>query len=465
MQLQFKDGVHLDGREPRRSPRRQVLAFETEFVLPPVELHAFQLFLFSVLRDGHILLGEIFEQVFPGVRAARGPADDANHVVEMVERHLVAGQNVLAFAGFAQVVASAPQHHVAPVLDEQANHLEQAHFARLPAGNRQQDHAERLLHLRVLVKVVEDELRLLAALQLDDDAHALAVAFVADIGDAVDLLRLRELGNALDQRGLVHLIGNFGDNDVFAVLAGFLDRGLRAHGEAAAPVLVRRLDSLASGDVAARGEIRPRHELHHFLQRGLRLLDEQDGRVNHFAQVVRRNVGGHADGDAAGSVHEQVRHAGREDDRLFFRLVEVRREIYGFLFDVGEQFLGDARQARFRIAHGCRHVAVNGTEVSLPVHQGITHVKVLRHAHQSVIDRRVSVGVILAEHFADDLRAFAVGPRGSQAQFVHAVENAAMHRLQAVAHVRQRAPDNHGHRVVEIRLLHLGFDIHRKHYG
>ncbi len=180
---------------------------------------------------------------------------------------------------------------------------------------------------------------------------------------------------------------------------------------------------------------------------------------------MRRNIGGHADGNAARSIHEQVRHASREDDRLLFRLVEVRREIYGFPFDIGEQFLGDAREPRFRVAHGCGHVAVNGAEVSLPVHQRITHVEVLRHAHQSVIDRRVTVRVILAEHFADDLRAFAVGPRGSQAQFVHAVKNAAMHRLQAVAHVRQRAPDDHGHRVVEIGLLHLGFDIHRKHYG
>ena len=42
------------------------------------------------------------------------------------------------------------------------------------------------LQLRVLVQVVEDDFGLLAALQLEHDAHAVAVALVADVGDAFD---------------------------------------------------------------------------------------------------------------------------------------------------------------------------------------------------------------------------------------------------------------------------------------
>src|SRR5215472_1876229 len=98
----------------------------------------------------------------------------------------------LASARLAQVVARTAQHHVAAVLDEQADKFNQPHLFRLPAGDGQQDHAERFLHLCVLVEVVEDELRFLAALELDHDAHAFAVALVAHIGDAVDFLRLRQ---------------------------------------------------------------------------------------------------------------------------------------------------------------------------------------------------------------------------------------------------------------------------------
>ena len=62
-------------------------------------------------------------------------------------------------------------------------------------------------------------------------------------------------------------------------------------------------------------------------------------------------------------------------------------------------------------------------------------------------------------HFADDLGALAGGAVGLQAHLVHAVQNAAMHRLQAVANVGQRAAHDHAHGVIEIRPPHLVFDI------
>src|SRR5689334_20945184 len=71
------------------------------------------------------------------------------------------------------------------------------------------------------------------------------------------------------------------------------------------------------------------------------------------------------------------------------------------------------------------------------------------------------VWMIFAENFAHDLRAFAVRPGRSETQLVHAEENAPMHRLQAVTHVGQRAPNDHAHRIIEIGLLHLGFDVYR----
>ena len=58
-------------------------------------------------------------------------------------------------------------------------HVDQAQLARLAVDDGQHDHAEADLQLRVLVEVVEHHLGLLAALQLEDDAHAVAVAFVA----------------------------------------------------------------------------------------------------------------------------------------------------------------------------------------------------------------------------------------------------------------------------------------------
>ena len=53
----------------------------------------------------------------------------------------------------------------------------------------------------------------LAALELDHDAHAVAVGLVAQVGDALDLLLAHQLGDALDQPRLVDLVGDLGDDD------------------------------------------------------------------------------------------------------------------------------------------------------------------------------------------------------------------------------------------------------------
>ena len=59
---------------------------------------------------------------------------------------------------------------------------------------------------------------------LDHHAHAVAVALVAQVGDALDGLLAHQLGDALDHAGLVDLVGHLGDDDRLAVLADLLDR-------------------------------------------------------------------------------------------------------------------------------------------------------------------------------------------------------------------------------------------------
>ena len=88
-----------------------------------------------------------------------------------------------------------------------------------------------------------------------------------------------------------------------------------------------------------------------------------------FGEVVRRNVGGHAHGDAGRTVDQQVRHARGQHLGLLLAFVVVGAEIDGFLVDVLQQGGGDARQAGFGVPHGRGRVAIDGAEVALPFHQ------------------------------------------------------------------------------------------------
>ena len=58
--------------------------------------------------------------------------------------------------------------------------------------------------------------------------------------------------------------------------------------------------------------------------------------------------------------------------------------------------------------------------------------------------------MVVAHHVADDLRALAVLGVGGQVLLPHRVEDAALHRLQPVAHVGQRARGDDRERVIEV---------------
>ena len=284
------------------------------------------------------------------------------------------------------------------------------------------------------------------------------VGLVAQVGDLGDAFLADEVGDLLDQAAVAALLDHerqLGDDDRLLALLQRLDVGARLDAHAAAAGLVRVPDARPAEDDPAGGEVGALDVLHQPVEVDLGVLDVGDRRVDHLAQVVRRDVRRHADRDARGAVDEQVREACRQHERFLARAVVVRREVDRVHVEVAQHLGGDPGQAGLGVAHGGSRVVVDRAEVALAVDELVAHREVLGHAHERVVDRRVAVRVIVAHHLADDLRALGVGAGGAEAELVHRVEHAAVHRLQAVAHVGQRAADDHGHRVVEIRGAHL----------
>ena len=178
---------------------------------------------------------ELRHQAFARFGRALRRANQPDHLVEVIERDLEALEDVGPRLGLAQLELGAAPHDLAPELDELLDDVEQRQHLRPAAGDRQHDDAERRLQLGVLVEVVEHDLRHLAAAQLDDDPHAVAIGLVAEIGDALDDLLAVQLGDLLEQPLLVDLVRDLGDDDrdLVALLA-FLDRGPGAHRDGAA---------------------------------------------------------------------------------------------------------------------------------------------------------------------------------------------------------------------------------------
>ena len=149
--------------------------------------------------------------------------------------------------------------------------------------------------------------------------------------------------------------------------------------------------------------------------------------------------------------------------RLFLGVVIICGEVDRFFIDIAQHFSCEARHFGFGVAVGRGAVAVDGAEVALADDERIAHREILRHFDHRVVDGRVAVRVVFAEHVTDDGRRLFCLRRNVHARLVHRIQDAAVHRLQSVAHVRERARGDDRHRVVEVRLAHFRRDRARHH--
>ena len=191
------------------------------------------------------------------------------------------------------------------------------------------------------------------------------------------------------------------------------------------------------------------------------LVDEPDEAVADLAQVVRRDLGGHADGDAVGAVDQQVGKLAGQDQRLAVLAVVVVDEIDGVAFQVGQHLGADGGQAGLGVPMGGGRQAGDGAEVALPVDQAMAHGPVLGHVDQRRVDGRVAVRVVALHRLADDAGALAGGGGGAEAQVVHRHQDAPLRRLEAVAHVGQGPADDDAHGVGQVAVLELVLDVQR----
>ena len=203
---------------------------------------------------------ETLDEAFARLRRVAGGPDQGDDGVQVVERDLEPLQDVDARLGLGQVVLGAAPDHFPPELEELLHQVEQRQDLRAALHDRQRDDPERGLQRRVLVEVVQHHLRHLAAAQLDHDAHAAAVGLVAQIGDSLDYLLAHEVGNLLEEPGLVDLVRDLvdDDGDPLALLPGILDLGARPHRDRTPAGQVGLDDAGPSDDEPAGGEVRAR---------------------------------------------------------------------------------------------------------------------------------------------------------------------------------------------------------------
>ena len=268
----------------------------------------------------------------------------------------------------AQIVSGAPGHHFPAVVDKALQGFFEIENLGSAVDDGEHVDAEGVLESRVLVKLVDNDVGQRIPFQFYDDAHAVAVGFISDIGDPFYFFLVDQLGDLLDQPFLVHHVGDFADDDLFFARAFYrFDEGFAAHLNNAFALSIRLHDGLFAVNESGGRKIRAWDMFHQLPDGDIGIFNQLHQTIDDLAQIVRRNIGRHADGDPRGSVDKKVRDARRQDRRFFERVIVVGVEIDGFLINIGEHFLRQRGHANFGVAHRRGVIAIDGAEISLAV--------------------------------------------------------------------------------------------------
>ena len=310
--------------------------------------------------------------------------------------------------GLFQIVARAADNHFAPVVHKARKGRFEVQQLGAVVHHGQHVDAKARFQRCELVQGVDHNVGNGAALEVNDHAYALAVRFVAQVGDAVNLAVVDQSRDFFHQRAFVEPKGNLADNNALRALFAVFNLYAPAHLNRAAPGMVGIVQAFARVNIPSGGKVRAFHIVHEVVNTALRVVEQELQGIAQFAQVVGRNIGGHTHGNTRAAVEQQVGNLARHDRGFLKGIIVVGAKIYGVLVQIVQKLLGKLGHAHFGVTHGSSGVAVNGTKVALPVHQRIAHGKFLRHAHQRIVHGRVAVRVIFTDNVTDDTGGFFV---------------------------------------------------------
>ena len=150
-------------------------------------------------RPGHQRLGAFdLHQPHLGLGRRARRANHSDHFVDIGMRQQQTFDDVFSLPGFVEQELRSPPDDLHPMPQEFFQHPLERQHPRLAIDQGQENQRERVLQRRELIKLIEHDLGIGVALQFQNDAHRLfQIAFVADIGNALDAVFVHHVGNPL----------------------------------------------------------------------------------------------------------------------------------------------------------------------------------------------------------------------------------------------------------------------------
>ena len=177
-------------------------------------------------------LGELIRLIHEaglGGRRVLAAADEGDDLVDDVEGLHAALEDVLTTAGLVEAKVGTSSDDFDLVTDIAVDRVTKVHRARHTIDERDHVDRETRLELGQLEQVVENNVGVGVLLEGDDEVGLSSRGAVVDVGDAVDVARLDQFGDAAGDRGATRLVGQLRDDDLVAPVLALIDTCGRPH--------------------------------------------------------------------------------------------------------------------------------------------------------------------------------------------------------------------------------------------
>ena len=248
----------------------------------------------------------VFDEFCDSVLSVAGLLQKLDDSVDVFKSDVQTEQNMLSFLRFFEVKTSSAHDNVFLVSDIALQNLFEIEHARHTVHESEHNHAERGLHLRLLVELVEKHLCVDVLFEFDDDTHAVSVRFFSQIADAFETFVFDLVCDIFDKFRLVDLIRYLGDDDTALAVCHLFDFRLCAQHACASAGAIRLFDGMSAQHQRARREVGSGDIFHKIVNGCVGILQERDGSVYNLSEIVRGNGRCHTDRDTVRAVYEQV---------------------------------------------------------------------------------------------------------------------------------------------------------------
>ena len=188
------------------------------------------------------------------------------------------------FFGFVKVVSRSSYNDVYLIIDVVLDNLQKPHKFGLAVRYGNHVYAVSTLQLSVFEKEIENRLRIIVLSHSYNRSHARSVRFIRDIGYTCESLFVffLKVGDLFKKLRLVYLIRKFCYDYVFLFALAFLYADFGSEGYLPFTRFVSVAKFAAGNDISARREIRSFNDLHHLVERNLRVVKISNHAVDNF---------------------------------------------------------------------------------------------------------------------------------------------------------------------------------------